>query len=143
MPNKLKINWKKFLIEISAILVIVTLPATLGFFDWLLKQPIGEREQYNEESALYRQVLEFDYQNGNHSELKDKLQEATSRMRDPVTYFFNLLAEATYYCEVEEYQICYDALEKAQNFCPSKSYCQLAADLRTAASNKLGADRKD
>ena len=44
-----KINKKKLILEIAVIALIVCLPSIINFSSWFLKQPIGEREKYDDE----------------------------------------------------------------------------------------------
>ena len=133
-----KINKKKLILEIAVIILIVCLPSIINFSSWFLKQPIGEREKYDDESSLYQEVVNFDYDQGNREELEQRLEVATSQIRDPIQYFFNIYAKATYYCNIGDYETCYASLEKANDFCPSKDYCRAAEELRARAAAELG-----
>ena len=143
MSQKIKICWKKLIIEVVIICCLVSLPSLINFLSWFLRQPVGEREQYNKYKDLYNEVLAFDYENGDRSAIENKIDNATRQIREPILYFFNLYAKATYYCNLGDYQICYDSLEKAADFCPSKDYCRQALELHDFAAEKLNINIED
>lgn len=136
MATKFRVNKKRFVIELCAILLVASIFPMTKFVTWFLRQPLYQ-DPFSKQKDLYQKVLEFDYENGNHANLVKNLEKATeSAGSEPVRYFFNLYAKATYYCRIEEYQKCSSAIDAAKNYYPTEEYLNDILILQESADAK-------